>query len=100
MKLLTTLFTYNKETRCFATDASDIQTDDGLMFSSLPTDNRCFGITLVSEKTGISVDYYLFDTINYDNIDNEILYWHLIPTGQSKQDVPECNNTCIRVFND
>jgi len=71
-KYSTHMFSYDKETRTFVTEASTIQRGNKFM-GQLYDDSCDEGFTLLSHKTGAEVMYYYVDTVR--DAEGEIIKW-------------------------
>jgi hypothetical protein len=90
-------FLYNKETKTFSADVSDIGTS---VFEQIYSDAADEGLTLWSEKSGLEATYYL-DHVNYsDDTDHELVSWELKPTTETIRKHPQLRDTMVLIFND
>ena len=92
-KIHTDRFRYEKSTRTFRAEASDLQ---GLRYLGWVWDDSCdAGFVMVSEKTGTAVPFVLFHT---ETNEGDILYWDFISYRPGLDEVRA--RIFARIFND
>ena len=100
-KFLSSHFQYNNKTGVFTTEMSELSAacrPTGLpVFHQVYPDSADEGLTLLSERSGVSVDYVV-DGYETNPEDNAILVWILKPTDRAYQ-VKNAIGTIIRIYN-
>jgi hypothetical protein len=98
MIISTDQLTYSKESKRFSCEASNLNGNCGSLFHRIYPDACDAGLTIISARTGIPVDYYV-DEYKLDS-DGEIWGWDLKPTPESIRKVPSASGTSLLIFND
>ena len=93
--LSTRQFSYNKDTRTFVAEASDLGSDP---FQRIYEDAADEGVELVSHVTGKSAK---FAVNSYErNDDHEFIAWNLVPTAETIRKNPRMRGVTMIIFND
>ena len=95
MQFQTSMFHYDPTDRTFSQAASSLGDN---IFHRVYQDACDRGITLVSDKTGQSVDYAVVSEDR--NRDGEIEGWWLVPTREALRKCRSACNTKILIIND
>ena len=69
-------------------------------FSQIYDDAADRGITMVSNKTGKEVTFYVSDAETEMNVEGGINNWLLRPTAETIWKIPKLRGVTIKVFND
>ena len=89
---------YSKESKRFSCDASNLCDIGTSLFHRIYPDACDLGLTIISARTGVPVDYYV-DEYKQDS-DGDIWGWELKPTPESIRKVPSAYQTSLLIFND
>jgi len=88
-------FSYDSETKEFVAEASDL---DNRHLERIYYDACDVGLTIISDKTGFAVTYYMAN--EYTDAEGDVTHWTYFPTTESIRTVPACIGTSVTVFND
>jgi hypothetical protein len=98
MRVFSDRFYYSPTEKEFSAESSDFCRRNKDLFHRLYQDACDEGITIISTKTGVEVDYYISECIE-DN-EGDLLSWILIPTLESLRKTPLASGTSVVIFND
>jgi len=98
MQVNSNLFSYNKETKTFASEISTLahRIEDHSPFEQYVNGQE--GFTMVSHVSG---DKAHFTVSLYErNDEGEFVAWHLVPTENTVRQFPKLNGSSVVIFND
>ena len=93
--LSTKRFAYRAADKTFTAEVSELTPNFG--FERIYNDSLDMGFTLVSQNTGKEVVYAVQQEMT---VDGEVHGWELVPTRESRNQVPGAVGTRVFVWND
>ena len=98
MRVNTDQFSYDAKTRTFIVESSDLAPLRSFGWTRLYPDACDVGIFLTSSKTGVTIRYYISNTI--EDREGDVQYWELSPVTEDIRKFPVVRNTKVIVYND